>query len=305
MSSGASYTAAKGGHSMALKRYRHKGKRIKKVTHEQRRNAYRAYSRAQSGNHDRKEPSTRAAGEKQSGTKGRIWQMVASAAILIAVIALKLIAPQTLDQFRGQLLDLMGTNTDFTEVFSAVGRAVGTENGIREVLNDAYVAVFGTEGADDEEESADKNDPYSERDIPGNACLSQKILGFSYAKPLEGQVSDSFGYRSHPIEGENKFHYGLDIEAEEGTVITAFADGTVTAVGESSVLGKYVTVQHANGYATLYAHCSRITASSGQQVRTGDPIAEVGQTGQATGPHLHFELQLDAIYINPIYYVTE
>jgi murein DD-endopeptidase MepM/ murein hydrolase activator NlpD len=210
-----------------------------------------------------------------------------------------------LEQFRGQLLDLMGTNTDFVEVFSAVGRAVGTENGIREVLNDAYVAVFGTVETEDKHEPAEKNKIYSEKNIPGNACLSQKILGFSYAAPLTGAVSDGFGYRSHPIEGDNKFHYGLDIEADEGAVITAFADGTVTAVGESSVLGKYVTLQHANGCATLYAHCSRITASSGQQVRTGDPIAEVGQTGQTTGPHLHFELQLDTVYVNPIYYVTE
>ena len=56
------------------------------------------------------------------------------------------------------------------------------------------------------------------------------------------------------------------------------------------------------GFVTLYAHCSRINASSGQQVRPGDPIAEVGHTGNATGPHLHFELMKDGVYVNPIYY---
>ena len=61
---------------------------------------------------------------------------------------------------------------------------------------------------------------------------------------------------------------------------------------------------HDNGYSTLYAHCSKITASSGQQVKLGDPIAEVGETGEATGPHLHFALCQDTQYINPIYYVT-
>lgn len=61
---------------------------------------------------------------------------------------------------------------------------------------------------------------------------------------------------------------------------------------------------HAGGYTTLYAHCSRINASSGQSVRMGDPIAEVGNTGDATGYHLHFELHQDNIYLNPVYYVT-
>ena len=110
------------------------------------------------------------------------------------------------------------------------------------------------------------------------------------------------GLRTDTLAGGSRFHYGLDIAAEEGAVVSSFADGVVTAVGESSELGRYVTVSHPNGYSTLYAHCTRITASSGQQVRPGDPIAEVGQTGNATGPHLHFELHKDGVYVNPIYY---
>ena len=82
------------------------------------------------------------------------------------------------------------------------------------------------------------------------------------------------------------------------------ADGTVTAVGESSSYGKYCIVAHQGGYTTLYAHCSRVTASSGTAVQRGQKIAEVGETGMATGPHLHFELQRDGVYLNPIYYVA-
>jgi len=82
------------------------------------------------------------------------------------------------------------------------------------------------------------------------------------------------------------------------------ADGTVTAVGESSSYGKYITVAHEGGYSTLYAHCSRIIASSGASVKEGDVIAEVGETGVATGPHLHFELHEGSQYLNPIYYVS-
>ena len=119
---------------------------------------------------------------------------------------------------------------------------------------------------------------------------------------MKGALSSCFGYRQHPTEGEERFHYGVDLAADSGTAIGCFADGTVTAVGESSSYGKYCTVTHDNGCTTLYAHCSRINASSGQQVALGDPIAEVGETGNATGPHLHFALQKDTVYLDPAYY---
>ena len=83
--------------------------------------------------------------------------------------------------------------------------------------------------------------------------------------------------------------------AEEGADICAFADGEVYATGESSTLGNYIMLEHPGGYITLYAHCSRVTATGGA-VSMGDKIAEVGQTGVATGPHLHFELHDGALY---------
>ena len=117
-------------------------------------------------------------------------------------------------------------------------------------------------------------------------------------------TSSGFGYRIHPVEGEEDFHHGVDIAADTGTAILCFADGTVTAVGESSSYGKYCIVRHDNGFSTLYAHCSKVTASSGASVKEGQKIAEVGETGMATGPHLHFELHEEGVYLNPIYYVT-
>lgn len=145
---------------------------------------------------------------------------------------------------------------------------------------------------------------YSEENLPANVCMEQTTLGFDYCTPVCGTLSSGFGYREHPIEGEEKFHYGIDIAADTGTEIDCFADGTVTAVGESSSYGKYLIVSHDGGYTTLYAHCSKITTSSGSKVTEGQKIAEVGETGMATGPHLHFELQLKGEYLNPIYYVA-
>nr|WP_325246703.1 M23 family metallopeptidase [uncultured Oscillibacter sp.] len=145
---------------------------------------------------------------------------------------------------------------------------------------------------------------YSDQNLPEDVSMEQAILGFDYCTPVMGVVSSSFGYREHPVEGEERFHYGLDIAADTGTDIGCFADGTVTAVGESSSYGKYLMVDHGGGFTTLYAHCSKILVSSGTAVREGQAIAQVGETGVATGPHLHFEIHRDGVYLNPIYYVS-
>lgn len=145
---------------------------------------------------------------------------------------------------------------------------------------------------------------YSEENLPESVSMEQAMLGFDYATPLSGVLTSDFGYREHPIEGEERFHYGVDLAADSGTEIDCFADGTVTAVGESSSYGKYCIVAHEGGYSTLYAHCGRVTVGSGAAVSRGQKIAEVGQTGMATGPHLHFELHRENTYLNPIYYVS-
>ena len=146
---------------------------------------------------------------------------------------------------------------------------------------------------------------YSQENLPEGVSMEQDRLGFDFCAPVTGgTLSSDFGYREHPTEGEERFHYGVDLAADTGTEVHCFADGTVTAVGDSSSYGRYCVVAHERGYSTLYAHCSRITVSSGAAVKRGQKIAEVGETGMATGPHLHFELQREGTYLNPIYYVS-
>ena len=250
-------------------------------------------------------PPPRGKREQPASRRGdrRLAQLAVSAVLLLAVVVVKITAPSAMDRYRDRLLDLMAGQTDFRAAFSAVGRAVSGQGAVGKALNDAYTAVFGPQdtGGTVPQDAADPA-AYTAENTPGDVCLTQQVLGFAYANPLTGPVTDRFGYRQDPNGGGQQFHYGLDIAADEGAVITAFAAGTVTAVGDSAELGNYVTVQHPGGFVTLYADCSRINASSGQQVRPGDPIAEVGHTGNATGPHLHFELMKDGVYVNPIYY---
>ena len=230
-------------------------------------------------------------------------QLLVSGALLVVAIAVKLLMPDVLDQYRARLLDLLGADTDFVEAFSAAGRAFSQEGAIGGALNDAYTAVFGPASPAETAQTA-AAPVYTPSAQPANTDLLQQVLGFAYTTPVQGQLSSGFGLRTDPLEGGSRFHYGLDIAAQQGAVVSSFAAGTVTVVAESSDLGRYVTVSHTNGFSTLYAHCARVTASTGQQVSCGDPIAEVGDTGRTTGSHLHFELHHGSTYLNPIYYVA-
>ena len=160
-----------------------------------------------------------------------------------------------------------------------------------------------SEPPEDEEAVAAMSQVYTMAALPENASLEQRNLGFAHCTPVPGHLTSTFGWREHPIEGGDRFHYGVDLAAETGTDILAFADGEVYASGESSTLGNYIMLRHDDGYITLYAHCSKVTATGGR-VSMGEKIAEVGSTGLATGPHLHFELHDGDLYLNPIYYVA-
>ena len=128
-------------------------------------------------------------------------------------------------------------------------------------------------------------------------------MEFEHILPTEGTLTSDFGSRLSPTTGQPGFHYGLDIAADEGVVIGAFADGTVREVGESDY-GNYLIVDHADGFSTLYAHCSSISAAVGDEVKCGEEIARVGQTGNATGPHLHLEIWKDGAALDPSDYLT-
>lgn len=148
----------------------------------------------------------------------------------------------------------------------------------------------------------EEQEKYSNYAIPANVCYDYKKLPFEYESPVEGSKSSGFGYRLHPIQNEIKYHYGTDLAANVGEEIHAFADGKIYAVGENDSFGKYVIVDHIEGYRTIYAHCSKHCVSCGS-VKKGDVIALAGETGAATGPHLHFELMHDGVYINPEFYI--
>ena len=123
--------------------------------------------------------------------------------------------------------------------------------------------------------------------------------------PVSGRISDSFGYRNHPLSGSYQMHNGVDIAANHGDNIAASYDGAVEKCGQADDYGKYILIDHGGGLKTLYAHCSRIITSEGQTVKKGQVIGLVGSTGISTGPHCHFEVRVNGVRINPLWLVSE
>ena len=121
--------------------------------------------------------------------------------------------------------------------------------------------------------------------------------------PVRGAVTSQFGYRDHPTIGRYAAHGGVDIAADKGTAVAAFAGGTVKCVGESEDFGLYLELEHGDGVTTFYSHCSKLCVKKGEQVQGGQTVAKVGSTGKSTGPHLHFEIRLDGVRLDPMYYI--
>lgn len=140
--------------------------------------------------------------------------------------------------------------------------------------------------------------------LPDNTTMDQYNLGLDKAvTPAMGRLTSEFGWREHPIEGGEKFHYGVDLAMAMDTPVGAFADGTVEYIGQSQFYGNYVRILHANNVTSFYCHCDKLLVQKGQTVTAGETVALSGSTGESTGPHLHLELTRNGVRLNPIYYI--
>jgi murein DD-endopeptidase MepM/ murein hydrolase activator NlpD len=123
--------------------------------------------------------------------------------------------------------------------------------------------------------------------------------------PVHGNISSRYGYRINPISGVYGLHTGVDIAADEGTVIVAAYNGVIEDTGCGEKRGNYVLMLHSDGSETLYCHCSKILVDEGSVIRAGESIALVGSTGWSTGPHLHFEIHINGNAIDPLTVLKE
>ncbi|MBY0515466.1 MAG: M23 family metallopeptidase [Bacteriovoracaceae bacterium] len=123
--------------------------------------------------------------------------------------------------------------------------------------------------------------------------------------PAQGWITSYFGQRISPTAGKLKMHEGIDVGAPYGTQVHAPADGIVTYSGEKAGFGKFVQVDHGFGIETIYAHNQSLFVRNGQKIKRGHLLAGVGNTGHSTGPHLHYEVRVNGIAVDPLYFILE
>jgi murein DD-endopeptidase MepM/ murein hydrolase activator NlpD len=122
-------------------------------------------------------------------------------------------------------------------------------------------------------------------------------------RPVMGWVTSGFGFRTNPFTGLTQMHEGLDIANRVGTFVIAPADGIVSDIANDVALGRALVISHGFGIITRYGHLNKALVRIGQNIKRGDKIAEVGMSGKTTGPHLHYEVRVNGISVNPMRYI--
>lgn len=228
--------------------------------------------------------------------------------LLIALFGFKFFGGDAYATFKQELSRKLSETTTTDTVLDEVKKKEKTES--TDHADDAESVApmhSGTETADAYAEYAEDSDEACVFDLSEIRLLSgMKQSVNSICMPISSSnVTSEFGYRVNPITGNYAMHSGIDIGANTGDSIYAALSGTVVKAKYSTDYGNFITIDHGDGLVTLYAHCSRLLAEVGDTVEKGQVIALAGSTGWSTGPHLHFEIRVNGVRIDPQYYLTQ
>jgi murein DD-endopeptidase MepM/ murein hydrolase activator NlpD len=140
----------------------------------------------------------------------------------------------------------------------------------------------------------------------GSTIIDRPTISVPSRMPLDGaRMTSGYGMRDHPILRQRRRHTGIDLAAPTGTPVYATADGIIERADWFSSYGLFISIDHGADLQTRYAHMSRLAVAAGDRVEVGDVIGYVGSTGRSTGPHLHYEVRVDGVAVNPIPYMQE
>jgi murein DD-endopeptidase MepM/ murein hydrolase activator NlpD len=121
--------------------------------------------------------------------------------------------------------------------------------------------------------------------------------------PVQGWLTSGFGFRTNPFTGLTQMHEGIDISNRVGTLVITPASGMISDTGNDFSHGKFIVISHGFGMTSRYNHLNKVLIRAGQRVNRGDKIAEIGMSGKSTGPHLHYEVRVNGIPVNPMRYI--
>lgn len=243
---------------------------------------------------------------------------------LIIVVAAALVFPKAAGKVRDKLSAVIGVDIrGAVEVFSREVKGGGIFAATKEAFRYAFgqeddrgvEVIAGDEDNDDaatppntdspavnemtaEERFKESQKAYAALELPKSVIYELTRPELKLSEPVKGTVAKGFGYYGDAGAGA-KFHYGLDIRADTGATVLSISDGSVTAVGDSTIFGKYVIVSHENGVQSLYSMLGETPLTEGQSVESGQSV------GVLSGDILHLELVIDGNYVNPLYYVYQ
>lgn len=195
-----------------------------------------------------------------------------------------------LAESEARVRDSLGTSEPVASVPVGIGGAIDTNTTdmteLQKQINDLRLAIDLRRESQEEVRNL-LNDKHS--------LASATPQGW----PAKGWLTSYFGMRPSPYSDSRKMHEGLDIAANIGTAVSATADGVVVKATTEPGFGKVVMIDHGYGYRTIYGHNSKLVVKAGTRVKRGDKISEVGNTGRSTGSHVHYEVRLNGVPIDP------
>ena len=208
---------------------------------------------------------------------------------------------ETLDTYNNKATEKIISS--FSNFFNDDVSDIETENSQENYMQNTEVEIQNT-AEEIVEKNTIQNIEQNKTEISTSSINEMELdiqnlkAAYTFVKPLNGSVSSVFGARESKYQNVTGYHTGIDIAADKGTPILASMQGIVELVSNEGDYGKHVKIRCNNVY-TLYAHCSKIFVEEGQIVAEGQKIANVGNTGNSTGPHLHFEIRVEDRFVDP------
>lgn len=177
--------------------------------------------------------------------------------------------------------------------------------GIEGSLLDPHTHQRITETFDQLKQAADVETQSLEELLSHLEDQSARLGATPSIAPTHGWVTSGFGYRTSPFTSSREFHRGLDIAGRMRTPVMAPADGEVRVAGQARALGRTVTIVHGYGIETVYGHLAEVLVKPGQKIKRGQQIGLMGNTGRSTGPHLHYQVEVNGKPVNPQNYILD
>ena len=239
-----------------------------------------------------------------------LLQSVLSIIVVSGVFLISKISPNYFEKIKEDYGRIMSRNMSAGEIAQGIKNAAEYVFKPMKTQEESTVSVTSFEVTSDETGETIAVGEITENGSGGSDIeLKPAAEGTSFSpyyvsvKPVapldNARITSEFGYRTHPVTGNYGFHTGLDLAAPEGTPIKASFYGRVAETGSSDAWGNYVLMEHSDGFATYYCHMSEIYVDEGAVIRQGETVGLVGSTGWSTGPHLHFEVRINGIRVDP------